>query len=246
MPAKRWQTAAAAALWIGVWQLAAMAANRSLLLPVPTPADTAAALVRLASTAPFWGAVAASLLRIGAGFVLALAAGSLGALLSWRSRAAQVLTRPLLYTVRAVPVASLTILVFLWLPRQHIPACIVFCTVLPVVWHNVEEGLTHTDPALLEMAQVFGMSRRQRLGTVVLPALRPYAAAAVATGLGFAWKSGVAAEVICRTGGSLGDLLWSGKTAVAYDEVFAVTVVIVLWSAVLEQLARRLMKGGRP
>ena len=61
------------------------------------------------------------------------------------------------------------------------------------------------------------------------------AGTAAVTGLGFAWKSGIAAEVICRTQGSLGDLLWSGKATVSYDEVFALTVVIVLCSALLQR-----------
>ena len=69
---------------------------------------------------------------------------------------------------------------------------------------------------------------------IVLPAVLPPVAAALTTGLGFAWKSGVAAEVICRTGGSVGDMLWASKTSVDYDEVFAITVVIVILSVLLE------------
>ena len=87
--------------------------------------------------------------------------------------------------------------------------------------------------------------RSDILRKITLPGIRPYFAAAVATGLGFAWKSGVAAEIICRTELSLGNMLWSSKSAVAYDEVFALTLVIVIWSAVLETVAGRLLKGGR-
>ena len=54
--------------WLVVWQLAAMAANRSLLLPIPTPVDTARALCRMAAEGGFWLTLGASLLRICAGF----------------------------------------------------------------------------------------------------------------------------------------------------------------------------------
>ena len=60
--------------------------------------------------------------------------------------------------------------------------------------------------------------------------------------MGFAWKSGIAAEVICRTQGSLGDLLWSGKASVSYDEVFALTVVIVVCSGLLQRAATGLRR----
>ena len=69
---------------------------------------------------------------------------------------------------------------------------------------------------------------------------------AAVTGLGFAWKSGIAAEVICRTQGSLGDLLWGGKATISYDQVFALAAVIVLCSALLQSAALGLTRkeGG--
>ncbi|MBO4853919.1 MAG: ABC transporter permease subunit [Oscillospiraceae bacterium] len=245
MVRKWWHTAAAILFWVLVWHLGAMAVNRTLLLPVPTPADTAAALIRLGSTRDFWLTVCASLLRIGTGFLLAVAAGTAGAALAVRWRLWEIAAEPLLRLIRAVPVASVTILVFLWVSREHIPTFIAFLTVLPVIWSNVESGLRQTDRSLVEMAQVFGMRRREILHKITLPSLRPYFTAAVATGLGFAWKSGVAAEIICRADSSLGNLLWGSKNAVDYDEVFALTLVIVVWSVALETLARRFIKGGR-
>ena len=93
------------------------------------------------------------------------------------------------------------------------------------------------------MAAVFGMGRLEILRRITLPEIRPYFTAAVATGLDFAWKSGVAAEIICRTDLSLGNMLWSGKSAVAYDEVFALTLVIVVWSVLLENGGKRAKRG---
>ena len=226
--------------WLAVWQLAAMAANRSLLLPIPTPVDTARALCRMAAEGGFWLTLGASLLRICAGFALALLAGGAGAAASARWPLFRQLAAPLVQLIRAIPVAVFTIVVFLWVSRPYIPSTIVFLTVLPIVWSNMETGLRHIDRQLSEMAQVFGMCRRDTLRHIILPQLRPYAAAAIATGLGFAWKSGIAAEVICRTQGSLGDLLWSGKASVSYDEVFALTVVIVLCSSLLQGAAAHL------
>ena len=87
--------AAAALFWVVVWQLAAMAANRSLLLPIPTPVDTARALWRMALQGGFWLTVGASLLRICAGFLLALLLGGLCALAAARWPLFRQLTAPL-------------------------------------------------------------------------------------------------------------------------------------------------------
>lgn len=245
MVPKRFHTAAAIAFWVLLWQVGAMVANRALLIPIPTPVDTVTALIRLGGTGRFWLTAGASALRICGGFVLALLLGTACAAASEGWGLFRTLSAPLLRLVRTVPVAVVTILVFLWLPRQRIPGFIAFLTVLPIVWSNVAQGIRHADQGLVEMARVFGMSRREILRKITLPGIRPYFTAAVATGLGFAWKSGVAAEIICRTERSLGSLLWSSKSAVAYDEVFALTLVIVVWSVLLESAARRLLKGGR-
>ena len=233
--------------WLAVWQLAAMAANRSLLLlPIPTPVDTARALCRMAAEGGFWLTLGASLLRICAGFALALLAGGAGAAASARWPLFRQLAAPLVQLIRAIPVAVFTIVVFLWVSRPYIPSTIVFLTVLPIVWSGMETGLRQLAPKLAEMARVFGMKRWDMLRHITLPQLRPYAGTAAVTGLGFAWKSGIAAEVICRTQGSLGDLLWGGKATISYDQVFALAAVIVLCSVLLQSAALGLTRkeGG--
>ncbi|MDO4810615.1 MAG: ABC transporter permease subunit [Eubacteriales bacterium] len=238
------KNALAVLFWLMVWQAGAMLANHSLLLPIPTPITTLQALGRLLAQGSFYFAVGTSLLRIAIGFVLALAAGTVSALLSTRFRLFAALTAPLLQLIRAIPVASFTILLFLWVRRGALPSCVVFLTVYPLVWANVESGIRQMDRSLVEMAKVFGMKASQIFRQITLPSLRPYFGAASASGLGFAWKSGVAAEVICRSEQSIGNLLWVGKNGVDYDEVFALTLVIVLCSVALQVLAGRLMKGG--
>ncbi len=227
----------AAVFWLAVWHLAVTAANRTLLLPIPTPLDTLYALGRMAAQSGFWLTVGMSLLRICAGFALAFAAGIAGAAASARWRLFRRLAAPPIQLIRSIPVAVFTIVVFLWVSRPYIPSVIVFLTVLPIVWDGVENGLENADRQLSEMARTFGMGRWEILRRITLPGIRPHVAAAVTTALGFAWKSGIAAEVICRTEGSLGDLLWSGKASVSYDEVFALTVVIVVCSTLLQRLS---------
>ena len=56
------------------------------------------------------------------------------------------------------------------------------------------------------------------------------------SGLGFAWKSAVAAEVICRPDFSIGDRLQVAKLTLETPEVFAWTAVVVVLSLLLEKL----------
>lgn len=236
--------AGATIFWLIVWQIAAAVVNRGLLIPIPTPVSTAAALVRILTDTESLTAVGLSVLRILAGFVCALIAGTILAVLSARFTLFRVLTAPLVQLIRAIPVASFTILLFLWVSRGKLPSTIAFFTVLPVIWTNVESGITAADRELIEMARVYGMRGAKILREIILPGIRPYFASAVSSGIGFAWKSGVAAEVICRTQQSLGNLLWAGKSSIDYDEVFAVTLLIVLLSVLIQKAAMRLFRVG--
>ncbi|MBR3289399.1 MAG: ABC transporter permease [Clostridia bacterium] len=234
--------AAIAAFWLAVWEGLSRLVAAELLLP--SPRQVAAAGWRLVQTAPFWHAASLSLLRIVIGFVAAVAVGSLLAMCTARSKLVRSLTAPLLHVVRAAPVASFIILALVWLKTNRLPTFISFLMVLPVVWSNVEQGIRETDPKLLEMAQVYRLSRWNTFRLIRLPSVMPYALAAMRTGLGFAWKSGIAAEVICRPKPSVGGSLYDAKLYLETPEVFVWTAAVVLLSVLLEQgllaLTRRL------
>ena len=227
------RAAAAALFWIAVWQAVSMAVAQELL--VPSPLSAARTLVRLAGDAAFWKAVGASLLRVAAGFAAAVAAGSLTAVLTVRFPLADTLLSPLLKIVRAAPVASFIILALVWIRTNTLPVFIAFLMVVPVVWGNVEKGIRQTDPALLEMARVYRFGWKRTLLRVRVPAVMPYFLTACPTGLGFAWKSGIAAEVICRPAMSIGRRLQEAKIYLETPEVFAWTAVVVVLSLLLEK-----------
>lgn len=221
-------------IWIAVWTVISLIVNQELL--VPTPAETLTALWALVVTPDFWAAAALSMLRILCGFGLAAILGTLGGILSDRCPPFDWLFSPLLHLIRSVPVASFIILALVWIQTPWLPVFISFLMVLPLFWGNVRTGMANTDIKELEMGKVLGLSRKRIWQEIRLPALAPYFRTACVTGLGFAWKSGVAAEVICRPDASLGDLLQSAKLQLETPYVFALTVVIALLSLGLELL----------
>lgn len=230
---------AVAAFWLLVWTVLALAIDREILLP--TPWVVAVTLWRLWGTVAFWQAVAMSLLRVLGGFVAAVAVGSVLAVVISRWRLAETLVSPLLHIVRAAPVASFILLCYFWVQLQLLPGFIAFLMVLPLVCENVRKGIAQTDRKLLEMARVYRFGRRGTFVHVWWPSVRPYFDAACTAGLGFAWKSGIAAEVICSPNVSIGKRLFSAKSYLEMPEVFAWTVTVVLLSVVMEWVLRRLV-----
>ena len=232
------QGIAVAVFWLVVWAVVCYFVNLKLLLPLPYPWDVAVALWRLMGETSFWLVVGTSLLRIVLGFVIALVLGVVLAMLTTRFSILHAVLSPVLSVVRAAPVASFIFVAFLWVQAEEMPAFIAFLMVVPLVWENVRQGILHTDRNLLEMAKVFRLSRIERLRHIRLPAVRPYLQAAVSTGFGFAWKAGVAAEILCWPKDSIGYYIAAAKNLVETADVFAWTAVVVALSVLLEWLLR--------
>lgn len=233
---------AVAVFWLAIWVLCAFLANQRLLMPLPYPWDVAVSLWELLGQGDFWADVGMSLLRIMTGFFAAVVVGIGLALLTTRFCVLNALFSPILSAVRAVPVASFIFLAFLWIAADRMPTFIAFLMVTPLVWENVRQGILNTDRKLLEMARVFRLGRGCRFRRIWLPSVGPYLQAALSIGFGFAWKSGVAAEIICTTGHSIGSQIAEAKSTLDYSQVFACTVVVAALSLMLEWLVKRLVR----
>ena len=232
---------AVAVFWMAVWVVGCYLANRTLFLPLPYPWDMAKVLWRLVGEPMFWSVVGTSLLRVVTGFSMALLVGVVLAMLTTRFAIMHTLFSPILSVVKAAPVASFIFVAFLWIKTERMPAFIAFLMVVPLVWENVRQGILNTDRGLLEMARVFRLSRWERLWHIRLPAVRPYLQAAVTTGFGFAWKAGIAAEILCWPEDSIGYHIAAAKNMIETAQVFAWTAVVVILSVALERLLRLLL-----
>ncbi len=235
--------------WLGVWQLAAAAVGQELLLP--GPAAVGRRLLELAAGAVFWQTALASLLRIFGGLLLGVALGALLAgLTAWVPLLDWVLT-PAVKVVRATPVASFILLVYLWVERGRVPGLISALMVLPVVWGNVTRGIAETDPRLLELARAYGFGRGRTLRRIYIPSVLPYFASGCRTALGLAWKAGVAAEVLCQPQNAIGTQIYNTKYYLETPSLFAWTLVVIALSFLLEWAVGGLLRraegpeGGR-
>ena len=232
----------AAAFWLAVWQLGAMALNQKILLV--SPVRVVRRLVELLPTRSFWKAIAFSFSRITLGFLLACAAGILLGTLSARFAAARILVTPLMSAIKSTPVASFIILVLLWVSSKNVSVVISFLMVTPIVYLNFLGGVQSMDRELLEMTRVFRVGPLRRLRYVYVPQIMPFFRSACAAGLGLCWKAGVAAEVIGLPRGSIGEKLYESKIFLDTPDLFAWTVVIILVSLVFERLFLYLLDLG--
>jgi NitT/TauT family transport system permease protein len=221
-------------VWLGLWWALAVCVGQPLLLP--TPWQTAARLGQLAVTAEFWTSSLTTLGRVflggGSGIVIGVAAAALGARFDW---CAAVLS-PAVKVIRATPVASFIILIWLWASAAWVPVVIAALMAVPIAWSSTLQGLGEADPQLVELAAVYRFSRWKTVRLVYLPAMKNAVAAGCRSALGFAWKAGVAAEALCRPRRAMGTAIWNAKTYLETADLFAWTAAVVLLSIAVEKL----------
>lgn len=234
------RTATAILFWMAVWQFTAWQVASPLFLPEPLA--VVRRLGQLAHTAPFWQTAALSLCRVLSGMLWGTVLGVVLAVLSCLSRWLDAILSPAVRVIRATPVASFILLVFLWTDRDQVPVIIAALMVLPVVWGNVVRGIRECDPKLLELAKAYRFSRLKTARLILLPSVRPYFLSAVTTSMGLAWKSGVAAEALVLPKLAIGTQIYNTKYYLETADLFAWTVVVIVLSLILEKLVSCLIR----
>lgn len=237
---ERMGTALGILFWIAVWQLVSMKIGNHIL--AASPIQTGKTLAGLLVSAEVWKAVGSSFAKIALGFFLGVTIGILLAVLAALFRAVRYAVTPILRLVKAVPVASFIILALLWVSSKHLSVLISFLMVLPVIYTNVFQGIVSTDQELCEMAAVFRLGLGKCLRYIYLPAVLPYFVSACSVGLGFCFKSGIAAEIIGLPDNSIGEKLYEAKLYLMTPELFAWTVIIVFISVCFERAVMFLIR----
>lgn len=224
----------AVCFWLLLWQGISVKIGNKILLA--SPISVIATLKQMVGEVTFWQTIGSSFLRIITGFLLAIAIGTLLAVLSHLSLVLKEFFLPVIKVIKSIPVASFIILALVWIQSKNLSVLIAFLMVLPIMYSNILQGLVAADEKLLQMAKVFEISSWKKVRAIYIPSVMPYFITAISIGLGFCWKAGIAAEVIGNSAGSIGRQLLEAKLYLMTKELFAWTVVIIIISVVFERL----------
>ncbi len=228
-------------IWLGLWFLISAAIDKEILFV--SPYRVVLTLCMLVTDSAFWFSAGMSIFRITVGFSIGIIFGISCAVLAHRFEFFRLFIKPLFTVVRATPVASFIILALVWISdNSNVPIFISFLMVLPIAWGNVYTGLGQVDSGLLDVAHLFRFGWLKKLRLVYLPSVMPYIMSAVTTGLGLAWKAGIAAEVLCTPKFSIGKHIYNSKIYLETPQLFAWTTLVVLLSVVLEKLLVSVLK----
>ena len=216
------------------WQIAAMILNRSFLLS--SPVEVVKALFELGGKNVFWMGLGKSIFKIILGFLAGGGVGIFLAGLSYRFKLFEIYISPYIMVIRSVPVASFVIIILIWLGSEALSVLVCFFMVMPIFYANNLEGLKSVDVKMLQMAKIYELGQKAKFIYIYLPGLESFLISSSVASMGIAFKSGIAAEVIGRPKNTLGFFLFDSKIYLETSKVFAITLIVILCSAIFERL----------
>ncbi len=229
---------ATATLLLLVWQAAVVLSRTTIF---PSPLAVARGILALAESGRLWSYLRDSLLRVGAGFSLALALGVPLGLLMGSRRALEIALNPVIQVLRPIsPIAWIPLaIVFFGVGHLATVFLIFLASFFPVVVGAVA-ALHAVPPIYLQGGRNFGLGPAALLWRVLLPAAAPRLLSTVRIAFGVAWLVLVAAEMIAVDSG-LGYLILDARNAgKRYDLVVAGMLLIGAVGLVFDAGFRRL------
>lgn len=200
--------------------------SHTVIHRVPDPIVTIRESFYALQEAWFYKSVVYSVLRVFAGFLIGTAIGlPLGLIIGW-NRVARDLIYPVFETLRPIPPVAwvpISILIFVKLELSII--FLPFLGSFFAVALNAKLGAEQIDPSLFRAAKCLGARPSQIFRHVVLPGALPAIFMGLAIGMGMAWITVVAAEMISGEFG-IGYMTWQSYSLIRYAECILAMVSI--------------------
>ena len=215
-------------LFFVLWQLTVWILRSPYL---PGPAEVVRALVEALTKRDFIGFtigehILSSLSRILYGYVLAASvAVPLGLAAGW-ARPLETFLAPWVEMARPIPPLAWIPFAIVFFGSPLDAVFIVFLASFFPIFLNTLTGVKSVEPLLLDAARTLGARRMFLFTRVIVPGAFGHISAGLRLGLGYAWMSIVAAEILGVKGGGLGIFLWTMHEVGRFDSVFAGMVII--------------------
>ncbi|WP_116865604.1 ABC transporter permease [Pseudomonas syringae] len=208
---------------------------------MPAPSEIVLTLRDLADGA-LWKHISASLLRVLSGFAIGASLALVFAAWVGLSREAEAYLEPTFAGLRSIPSLAWVPLLLLWLGIGETSKIVLIAigAFFPVYLNGVA-AIRGVDRKLVEVGQMYGLSRYRLTRRILLPAALPGLFTGLRSGMSLSWMFLVAAELIAATKG-LGYLLSDGRETSRPDIVLAAIIVLATLGKLSDGLLASLEK----
>ncbi|MDR3116633.1 MAG: ABC transporter permease subunit [Bifidobacteriaceae bacterium] len=211
-------------IWLGLWQI---------LNPPITPFSVFIQFIQLLNFDTL-KIVLFTFILVLSGFLVAYLAGAILAFLAYKFIFIRMLADPIIYFCKSTPVVVIIMALLLYFTPVGVGFAIIIITVSPICYLNTLTALENMNRQLEEVALVFGANNFIKLFYVYIPQILPELFSSANIGIGFAFKSAIAAQVIAITSGSIGEQIYFSKLYIDTNSVLAWLLIVLLLGGILQ------------
>lgn len=222
------------------WQIVASIACQPELIPsVPR---LLRALGGLLTDAGFYRSMLSTVGRGMTGMLLSLLAASATAWIFACCPLLYAFGKPLLVTMRSIPVISFILLALIFLNPESIPLMIAFFTMYPLLTENLAKGVRSLHPGYDTLARLFRIGCWNRLTQIIYPQLKPFLYSGLASAVGLGWRAIIMGEVLSQCRWGIGSEMKRAQNFIAVPDLVAWTLVAILISFLFDKAITRLSR----
>lgn len=217
--------AAVIVMWL-VWIIAYYSVKNDYVIPSFT--DTVVSLWACLCSGEFWAAFAFTFLRTLLAFVISFLLAALLAAASAVSKKAGAFIKPFMVFFRTVPTLAIILLLLIWTSAKVAPVIVTVLVLFPMIYSQMTSATENVDEGLIQMAKLYGVSKKERLFKIYLPQISPEIFSQTGANVSLGIKVMISAEVLSNTYRSLGGMMQTARSFLEIPKLAALTIVAVL------------------
>jgi sulfonate transport system permease protein len=201
---------------------------------LPSPTQIIITLKKYIVDGSLFVHISASMVRVGAGFLLGLTVAIVLGIIISQSKVCDLILTPILNFIGPIPVYAFLPIFIIWfgIGENSKILLIAFATFLPVLTYTLD-GIRNVNPVLLRAAMSLGANQKQIFRKVIFKSALPNVFAGMKVSLGLTFGALVVAEMMGANKG-LGYIIINAKQWFKMSDMFmAITLIGLLYSLFL-------------
>lgn len=216
--------------------------NMPYNLVLPNPNLVIKRVFELLTKASTYTIISASFIRLLIALVISFFAAILIGTIASLNAPFEGFLRPYVSSIRAIPVASMLVVILLWIGAKNAPIVICAMVVFPLFYEMILESIKNMEKSFIEVISMDSDFTFFVFRKVYVPAIFNNLFISFIQSIGLGFKVLVMSELIAYTEDSIGKKIYTSKLNLDIEGVFAWTIIIIMIVMIIEWLFRRVKK----
>ncbi|MDY0211095.1 MAG: ABC transporter permease subunit [Acholeplasma sp.] len=234
---KKWMSLSSILSLFLIWYVLYLWVDHPLLLP--SISKTGMALISFFTQRDALMALMTTFGRLGVILGISFGVSFMLAYISYKKNYIEAFIHPYMVLFKTVPLVSIILILFVLLDYQITPYIITFLMIMPVLYQAFYTGLKTIDKDYIDVFTLEDNKIITSFRYLYFPMIKTYLIMGVLQSIGLGIKVIVMAEFIIQSKVGLGRYIYQARVNLEYDKIYAITIVLVCLSFLLEKLIKK-------